>query len=135
MIHRTKRITDMQFDLIQRIELAHRTCQNIVQDLRDASLTIWTGTSLSGNGRSAVGWIQHFQSERARLLNLRDTVGPIIQRVFPELVTPIADYMQDVPGIVADIQTAIDLHGQTNEPLTTPQRSTLANAIEARLEA
>lgn len=131
MIRRPTNIPDMVFDLFQRVDLTHRSCLLIVAELRNPAAIIMTGV---GVGNGAAGWVQHFTSERARLISLRDKLSTIVQRVYPEMVPAITDYLSDVPLIVADIQTAIDRHGGRNEPLTNGERSTLANAIEARVE-
>lgn len=138
MIRKPVGVRQLHEDLIQRVEVTHRTCLSIVQALRDAGAEVWTvdaTPSAAARKYSATGWVQHFTSERARLSGLRDTVAPIIQRLYPEMVTPIQDYLSDVPLIVADIQAAIDRHGGRNERLTAGERATLANAIEARVEA
>lgn len=141
-IRRKRRVYDMITDLIPRIELAHDSLTNIVTALRaTGQALVWTIEPPAGAGPrfSAQGWVDHFTTERARLMALRDVVGPIMQRVYPEVYDDAADYVTTVPTIVAAINTVLDLHrdGATlrNETLTNGQRNALANAIEAELEA
>lgn len=67
-------------------------------------------------------------------MQLRDAgVGPILTRLYPELVDPLAGYAATIPVIVAAIQVAIDRH-TVNEQLTAVERAALADTLEAELE-
>lgn len=138
MIPKPTLVYRMIVDMIPRLDLAHVDLTNIVTILRNPAVEIWSGSNASvapAVGYSASGWAAHFTGERTRLLALRDAgAGAILQRVYPESFAAAAAYAQDIPTIVGYIQTAIDRHA-TNEKLTNGERSNLATAIEALLEA
>ena len=138
MISKPTQVYKMLADMIPRVDVAHDDLTRIVAVLRNSAVDVWSGVNLSvapATGYSASGWVSHFTSERTRLVALRDAgAGPILQRVYPEVFTSLVSYAQDIPTVVGYIQTAIDRH-DVNEKLTNGERTNLANAIAALLEA
>ena len=121
MIRRSRRITEMHQDLIQRIELAHKTFSMIVTRLRNFARPVTIA--------DVQFWINFHTAERARLLALRDVVGPHLQRLYPDTYDDAVEYVQDVPTLIGYMQQLVDSGNVTNA-----RRTTLANAIEALMD-
>jgi hypothetical protein len=111
----------MHQDLIQRIELCHRTFSMIVTRLRNFAKPVTIA--------DVQFWISVHTAERARLMALRDTVGPTFQRLYPDSYADAVEYVQDVPTICGFMQQLVDSGAVNNA-----RRTTLANAIEPLLE-
>lgn len=138
MIRKSTRLFEAHQDLIQTLDYGHKDCLNLVAKLRDPSCEVWTKEpprDPPATRFNATGWVYHFSHARQRLASLRADVGADVVRVYPRVELPLNEYLADIPEIVADIQRAIDRHAGRAEPLTTAERTALANAIEARLEA
>ena len=142
MIRRPRLIYRLHRELIPAIEQAHERLGQIVASLRQTGVPVYTvAVPENVTGWNATHWRDYFANQRARLLELKDAgAGPILDRLYPELFDATRDYFQDLQSIIGYINTALDRHRNAdttlrNETLTNGERSQLANAIEALLEA
>ena len=135
----------LQFDLQQRVEVAHADLTRIASQLRDAAaVEIWAirgpqAPDTQGKDDFSVeGWHSHFASERGRVNTFHGAHAAKLQNKDPVLASAFTDYLEAMPRVVAALDSLLDQHrvaGVVQEQIVTQaDRVALAVAIEAEVE-